>query len=78
MAENLYCPGNSRIGESFKDGWYRSFEGYPDMNLGIRQMLYDYAEKGRYESILLFFTEKAGIDPEYASFLCREVMRGYL
>ena len=48
------------------------------MNEEVKKMLYGYVQKGRFESILLFFVEKCEFDEEYSSFLLREVIRGYI
>jgi hypothetical protein len=31
MSENLYCEGNKNVTPAYKDGWYRSFRGYPEV-----------------------------------------------
>jgi len=78
MTENLFCDGQKFVTDQYKDGWYRSFMGYPDMNEGVKKLLQGYAKKGKYTSILIFFADKCGYDTEYASFLMREVARGFI
>lgn len=78
MGEHLFCAGQTLVTNDYKDGWIRSFKGYPDMNDDIRSMLHDYVKKGQYASVLIFFVDKAGLDNEYSGFLLREMIRGYL
>jgi hypothetical protein len=78
MSENLFCDGQKYITEDYKDGWYRVFKGYPSMNNDVIKMLKDYKEEGKFASILLFFADVCGYENEYAAFLMREVIRGYI
>lgn len=78
MSENLYCNGQKFVTDEYKDGWLRSFKGYPDMNDGVKKLLQGYADEGRYTSILLFFANKCDFDVEYSSFLMREFARGLI
>jgi len=78
MAENLFCPGQMYVTDSYKDGWFRTFKGHPPMNDDVKKMLYGYAKYGDYAAILLFLCEKAGLDQEYSGFILREVIRGYI
>jgi len=78
MGENLFCLGQTLVTDSYKDGWIRTYKGHPPMNDDIRDMLYSYAKKGDYAAILLFLSEKVGLDPEYSGFITREIIRGYI
>ncbi len=72
MSENLYCEGNSRSTPAFKDGWYRSFKGYPEVNKNIWDMI----KKMSPRKLLIFFSEHVTDDDEYAAFLMRDVLNG--
>jgi len=78
MSENLFCDGQKYITDNYKDGWLRSYKGYPPMNDKIKVMLHDYAKRLEYTNILLFFGEICNLDGEYSAFLMREVIRGYI
>ena len=78
MTECLFCEGQKLITDNYRDGWYRIFVGHPPMNNEVRKMLYDYADEGKFASILIFFADKCEYDNEYSAFLMREVIRGYI
>ena len=77
MAENMFCPGLSRVSAAYKDGYIRTFKGYPEMNEAVVKMVQGWVDSGELEKAILFFTEKCGFDYEYSGFLVREFMRGY-
>jgi hypothetical protein len=72
MSENLFCEGNRRVTQATKDGWYRTFKGYPEINDTARNMLKGMTMGER----LLFFCEYVTDDSEYASFLTRDFEDG--
>ena len=74
MSENLYCEGNSRNSIVSRDGWYRSFKGYPEMNKEVLGMICSFKKNPR--KLLLFFIEYVTNDSEYASFLVRDILSG--
>lgn len=76
MAENMFCPGLSRVTNEYKDGHTRIFKGYPEMNDAVIGMVGEWVEARDYESAILFFTEKCELDAEYSGFLIREFLRG--
>jgi len=78
MSESLFCPGQSYVTDSYRDGHLRTFTGYPAMNDDVKKMLKGYAKKKKYSSILIFFLDSCGFDEDYSSFLMREFARGYI
>ncbi len=78
MTENLFCSGQKRVTRSYSDGHIRTFRGYPAMNEDVKKMIRKWIRKDEPEKAALFFTEKCGLDSEYAGFLIREIYRGYL
>jgi hypothetical protein len=73
MSENLFCEGN-QITPAYKDGWYRSFKGYPKVNKEVWDMITKFKKSPR--KLLLFFIEYVTDDEEYASFLTRDLLNG--
>jgi hypothetical protein len=43
MSENLYCEGNKNVTPAYKDGWYRSFRGYPEVNNDVWEMISEFS-----------------------------------
>ena len=78
MSENVFCAGQKINNQHVRDGWFRTFRGYPEMNEGIKRMLQIYAKKGQFAKILVFFSCKCEFDNDYSEFLTREVARGFL
>jgi len=78
MVENAFCSGQKINNQHARDGWLRTFRGYPEMNEGVKRMLRQYAKKGQYGKVLIFFSCKCELDIDYSEFLTREVARGYL
>jgi len=74
MSENLFCPGQSVPGRSYKHGWYRSFKGYPDVNRATWDLIQELKVSPR--KLLLFFIDHVTDDNEYANFLTVEVLNG--
>jgi hypothetical protein len=74
MSETLLCEGNMANTLAHRDGWYRTFKGYPSVNDGVWQMISGYKDEP--QKMLLFFIEYVTMDYEYAGFLAREVMNG--
>ena len=72
MSENLYCEGNKNVTPAYKDGWYRSFRGYPEVNADVWEMISEFSA----QQLLLFFAVYVTDDAEYAGFLTREVLNG--
>ena len=78
MSKNVYCPGQKYITEDYKDGWMRTYKGYPSMNADVKKMLREYAKDGYIPRIIIFFFKVCELDYEYSMFLTREVIRGYI
>ena len=78
MSENLYCPGQRNLTPNFRDGWYRTFRGYPKMSANVKEMINEYLEQEQLGRILMFFTGHCGFDSDYSAFLLRELMDGSL
>ena len=78
MSENLFCDGQKITNGNYKDGWYRSFKGYPDCfeNKNIVKMLRKFTRKGEFGKIFVFFVGKLDLEPEYSYFLIRELRKG--
>ena len=74
MSENLYCDGNRITNDLHRDGWYRTFKGYPKMNKKVWKQLQKWKKKPI--KLLLFFSEHVTGDIEYANFLTRDLMTG--
>ncbi len=75
---NLFCDGQKITTGAFKDGWTRSFRGYPKMSPSIKKMLLDFTKKKQYAKMLIFFMAKCDYDEDYSYFLIREFVRGYV
>lgn len=78
MPENVFCIGQKRVSESYKDGHTRSYRGYPEMSAAALGLLKKYLKKRQYHKIMLFFVGHFGFDKEYSGFLVREMIRGNL
>ena len=78
MSESLFCPGQSYVTDSYRDGYFRTFKGYPEMNNHVKKMLKDYSNKKEYSKILMFFMGHCGFDEDYSGFLTREFVRGWI
>ncbi len=78
MAENVFCAGQKIVGLDARDGWFRTFRGHPPMNDDVKGMIRQYAKKGQYAKILVFFSCKCKFDNDYSEFLTREAVRGYI
>lgn len=76
MSDNLFCAGQQRVTNAYRDGYTRTFTGHPEMNDGIKNMLHAWVNDRKYSSVLLFFTEKCGFDEDYSGFLLRELLDG--
>ena len=74
MSENLFCEGNAIITPAYKDGWYRSFKGYPKVSESVWDMIQSFRESPR--KLLIFFSEYVTEDGDYAAFLMRDVVNG--
>jgi len=72
MSENLYCDGNRQNNNTLRNGWYRTFKGYPEVNGDVWKLIKGLSEK----KLLLFFIEYVTLDKDYANFLTREVLNG--
>ncbi len=73
---NMYCAGQKFIPQNGKDGWYRTFRGYPKMSESALNMLEEYLEDEQYNKIMLFFMGRCEFSEDYSGFLLRELMRG--
>jgi len=73
MSENLFCPGQKRIGCRYKDGWYRSFVGVPEFSRAAKELLARYVGKGDYAGALSVLMDKFGFDEDYSLFVIREL-----
>lgn len=62
----------------YKDGWTRVYRGYPNMSQPVKDMLYKFTKKKQYGKLVIFFVGKMGYDEDYAQFLIRELVRGYV
>lgn len=76
MSENLFCPGQLRVSQNYKDGYYRTFIGLPKMSQEVKSFVKDVVEKEAYHEAIYLFTEKCGFDSEYAEFVIREFIDG--
>ena len=74
MSENLYSEGNKITNQNHIDGWYRTFQGYPEMNADMWERLQ--AWKNNPTKLLLFFTAYVTNDLEYANFLTHDLITG--
>ena len=75
---DVFCIGQKRVSESYKDGHTRIYRGYPKMSDAALGLLKKYLKKKQYHKIMLFFVGHCGYDKEYAGFLTRELIRGNL
>jgi len=73
IGENLYCEGNARLTPQFRDGYMRTFTGYPKVNKVVWDMMKKFESPRK---LLLFFIEKVTDDEEYAGFLTRDFLNG--
>jgi hypothetical protein len=78
MSEDLFCIGQKKPTQSYKDGWYRSFKGHPKMSANVLEMLKEYMKARQYNRVLIFFIGKCKYDEDYAGFLLRELNDGNL
>jgi len=78
MSENLYCEGHKRITPGYKDGYYRTFKGVPEMSSEVEGMIQEWVDDGEFNKIFYFFREKVELNiPElelndYIMFIIRE------
>ena len=72
---NLFCEGQKVITDGYRDGYFRTFMGIPEMNKAAKDMIDEWLQGEEYEKVLLFFIEKCGYDAEYSGFLLREFIK---
>jgi len=75
MSENLFCAGQKRIGQGYRDGWYRSFVGMPKWTEAAESLIKRYVKKCDYAAALTVLTDKFGFDEDYSIFVIRELAK---
>ena len=63
---------------AYRDGWQRTFEGYPKLSDAVRKMLQEYLKRRQHNRIILFFVGHCGYSKDRSNFLLREMIRGNL
>lgn len=76
MAENLFCAGQRRPSPQYTTGWMRTFSTPPDLDKPVRDMLQAWIDKEMYLNIIVFLTDKLGLESDYALFLIQEMIDG--
>jgi len=74
MSENMFCEGQKVLSPCGRDGYMRTFTGYPGVNDESWGLIQDLKEDP--QKLFLFFLEYATDDDEYAAFLTRDVLNG--
>ena len=77
MPVDLFCSEQKVITHQYRDGYFRTFRGYPAMSSRERGLLYKWI-KSEPERVTEYLEDTLGLDAEYSEFLIRELERGYL
>ena len=76
MSEDLFCRGQKRLSRNYISGWLRTFRTPPDLDKPVRDMLQAWIDKEMYLNIIVFLTDKLGLESDYALFLIQEMIDG--